>query len=126
MTHRPLRDGTPVTNNHVPYYLALEVMSDAWAIAIFTACAGVMAPNELGVVHVTSDFARELFVGEATVDVTLQKLGTTSMTLLLTLSQDGHQAAVMTAVLARVDPLRLKSVPFTPAQRAALETLKSA
>jgi acyl-CoA thioesterase FadM len=125
MTHRPSRDGTPVATTHVPYYLALEVMSDAWAIAIFTACDGVMQPNELGVVHVTCDFGRELFVGEATVDVSLQSLGTSSMTLSLTLSQHGHQAAAMTAVLARVDPLRLTSVPLTPAQRTALETLTS-
>lgn len=101
-------------------------MSDAWARAIFDTCADVMRPDELGVVHVTSDFSHELFVGEATVEVTVQRIGTSSMTLLLTLSQDGRQAAVMTAVLARVDPLRLRSVPLTAAQRSALATLTAA
>jgi acyl-CoA thioesterase FadM len=119
-----MRDGRPVPTNHVPYYLAHEAMSDAWNRAIFTACEGVMAPNELGVVHVSSDFSRELFVGEVSIEVHVEQLGNSSITVKLALAQYDRPAATMTAVLARVDPLRQHSVPLTDAQRSALETLQ--
>lgn len=58
--------------------------------------------------------------------VTLNRIGTTSLTLLITLHQDGVQAAELTVVLVHLDSSRLNSAPWSPAQIAALETLRSA
>jgi len=123
ITHRPTRDGQQVTTAHVPYYLALEMMAEAWGMAIADACQDVDGPHELGVVHVTGDFAHEVFVGEAVIDVSLEKVGTSSLTFAIELAQGGQTAARITAVVAQVDPTRRRSVPFSIEQRAALELL---
>jgi acyl-CoA thioesterase FadM len=123
LTHRPTRDGQPVRGNHVPYYLALEMVSEAWGRAIVDFCGAALSPMDLAVVGVTSDFWRELFVGDAEVDVALDRIGTSSVTFRCRLSQDGEQAATVTAVLCRVNAGRTKSVPLSEAQRTALEPL---
>jgi acyl-CoA thioesterase FadM len=126
ITHPPMRDGGVITSAHVPFFLALEAMADAWANALADHCSGVLAPTDLGVVHVDSDFAHEVFVGEVTIDVDLEKVGTSSLTFRVTLTQGGRRAAVMTTVLARVDSTRLHALPLSDAQRAALGTLSLA
>lgn len=123
LTHRPTRDGQQVTSAHVPFYLAMEMMAEAWGRAVNGACDGVLQAGDLGVVHVTSDFGREVFVGEAVIDVTLQHIGTSSLTFQLRLTQADELAVRTTAVVAQVDPSRKYAVPFSIEQRAALELL---
>lgn len=123
LTHRPTRDGQQVTSTHVPFYLAMETMAEAWGRAIDSNCEGVLRAGDLGVVHVTSDFGREVFVGEALVEVDLQQIGTASLTFGLRLTQHGELAVRTTVVVAQVDPTRKHSVPFSIEQHAALEVL---
>jgi acyl-CoA thioesterase FadM len=123
LTHRPTRDGKQIRVSHVPYYLALEMMAEAWASAIDATCEGVLKPSDLGVVHVTSDFSREVFIGDSVIDVALTKIGVTSLTFHVELAQEGQKAATLTAVLAQVDPTRTYAVPLSDEQREALEGL---
>ena len=121
MTHRPGRDGTTPTTRHVPFYLAMETASDAWQLALQQYCAPAIAPMDLAMVHVSSDFRRELFTGELTVDVTVRRIGTTSFTVGLALEQDGADAGLVEFVFALVDGGRAHAVPITAEQRAVLE-----
>jgi acyl-CoA thioesterase FadM len=124
VTHRPDREGTVASSSHVPFYLALEITSQAWAAALAATCAGVLEPTELAVVNVTSDYRRELFVGEVSFDVTLKSFGVSSLTFGIELSQFGHSAATVSTTLVRVDANREHSVPFSTAQRDGLEELR--
>src|SRR5260370_38145835 len=64
VTRPPPRDGPPVTSSHVPFYLALEAAADAWAMTLGEHCGDLLSPMAMAVVNVTSNFRRELFVGE--------------------------------------------------------------
>jgi acyl-CoA thioesterase FadM len=123
ITHRPERDGAPVTMAHVPFFLALEVASDAWSRAVRELCAPALSMSDLAVVHVESDFRREMFTGELTVDVAVQEIGRASITVRAELTQDGSSTGAVTFVFARVDAGRLGSVPLAPDQRRVLEAL---
>jgi acyl-CoA thioesterase FadM len=123
LTHRPTRDGQLIQSRHVPYYLALEMVSEAWGTAIVEHCGDALSPRDLAVVGVVSDFWRELFVGDALVDVTLESIGTTSVRFVCTLSQDAEPAATITATLCRVNDGRTKSVPLSEEQRSRLAPL---
>jgi len=119
--HPPARDGRPVTSTHVPFYLALELASDAWAMTLGEHCADLLSPMDMAVVNVTSNFRRELFVGEIAVEVSLKRIGSSSVTFLLELFQAGY--SVVDFVVVQVDVPRLHAVPLTPAQRVALQTI---
>jgi acyl-CoA thioesterase FadM len=123
VTHPPPRDGPPVTSRHVPFYLALEAAADAWAMTLGEHCGDLLSPMAMAVVNVTSNFRRELFVGEIAVEVSLKRIGTSSVTFLLELFQGGHAAGIVDFVVVQVDFLRVHPVPLTPAQRAALQTI---
>jgi len=123
ITNSPTRDGRPVTSRHIPFYVALETAADAWTIALSEFCAATLLPTDVAVVHVTSDFRHELFVGEVTVDVSLQRVGTSSITFVMELIQSGRSAGTIEFVVAQVDQSRIHAVALTPAQRAALETI---
>ncbi len=123
VTHPPPRDGPPVTSRHVPFYLALEAAADAWAMTLGEHCGDLLSPMAMAVVNVTSNFRRELFVGEISVEVSLKRIGTSSVTFLLELFQGGHAAGTVDFVVVQVDFLRVHPVPLTPAQRAALQTI---
>lgn len=123
ITNRPERDGSTLDSNHVTHYVAIEVAADAWAIALAEACADLLGPSDLAVVHVDCDFERELFVGEVDVEVTLVDVGSSSLRFAIDLSQAGRHAGTVRTVLCRVGPHRIHSVPLSDAQRAALESL---
>lgn len=123
ITHRPERDGTAVAGSHVPFYLALEVASDAWRRTVGERCAPVLTMTDLAVVHVEADFSREMFTGELTVDVSVQRIGRTSVTVRAELAQAGASTGAVTIVFARVDAARVVSLPLTPEQRPFLEAL---
>lgn len=121
--HPPARDGQPVTSNHVPFYLALELAADAWEKTLGEHCGDLLSPTDMAVVNVTSNFRHELFVGEIGVEVTLKRIGNSSVTFLLELFQSGRSAGTVDFVVVQVDLPRLHAVPLTPAQRAALQAI---
>ncbi|MCW2548976.1 MAG: hypothetical protein JWN96_3436, partial [Mycobacterium sp.] len=120
ISHPPTRDGLPNADRHVPFYLALEAAADGWALALEEFCGGLLKPSDVAVVHVTSNFRREIFVGPVNVDVTLTSIGTSSISFMLELVQGGHSAGSVRLVVAKVDPLRLEAVPLTSDEAAAL------
>jgi acyl-CoA thioesterase FadM len=123
VTHPPSRDGPPATSRHVPFYLALEAAAEAWAMSLGEHCGDLLSPMAMAVVNVTSNFRRELFVGEIGVEVSLKRIGTSSVTFLLELFQGGQSVGTVHFVVVQVDFLRVHAVPLTPAQRAALQTI---
>ena len=56
-------------------------------------------------------------------EVALKRIGTSSVTFLLELSQAGHRAGTVDLVVAQVDAGRAHAVPLSPAQRAALQAI---
>ena len=120
---RPRRDGTTPTTRHVPFHLAIEVASDAWQLALQQYCVPEIAPMDLAMVHVSSDFRRELFTGELTVDIEVRRIGTTSFTVALALEQDDADAGECEFVFALVDASRTAATAIRPAQRAVLEKM---
>ncbi len=126
MTHRPLRDGSIINERHVPFYLALETAADAWLLSMREHCAGVLEPQDVAVVHVASDFRRELFTGAVEVEVALHRIGRSSITFLMEVVQAGRRAATITFVVARVDPSRVHSMAVSTDERAALQTIPTA
>jgi acyl-CoA thioesterase FadM len=121
LTHRPMRDGTPVTSRHVPYFLAAEVLAQAWARTLSGLGPGLLTSKDVAVVHASFDFGRELFTGTATFGVVVEKVGSTSIRFGLTIHQGGHLAATGTTTVVHTDEARTRSIPLSPAQRAALE-----
>ncbi|MFC0453597.1 acyl-CoA thioesterase [Rhodococcus jostii] len=120
-------DAPASVSRHVPFYCAHEAAGAAWSRALVEACGDLLDPvTQIAVVNVVSNFGRELFTGDADVTVTLDRIGGTSLTLRITLEQDGVQAAELTVVLVHLDSSRLSSAPWSPAQIDALETLRSA
>jgi acyl-CoA thioesterase FadM len=86
-------------------------------------CGDLLSPTDMAVVNVTSNFGREIFVGEIAVEVTLKRIGTSSVAFLLELFQGGHSAGTVDFVVVQVDLPRVHPVPLTPTQRAALRTI---
>lgn len=111
------------TYAHVPFYLAHEATTDAWLLAMEQYCAPLLAPMDIAVVHVESDFSRELLVGELSVGVAVRRIGTRSFTAAFTLEQDGAAAGTCEIVFAIVGTARTAAAEITDAQRAALERL---
>lgn len=120
LQHPQQPDGSRLASAHVPFYLALQVMSDAWMALLHELTGDVLTPLDLAVVKVDAVFRREVFVGEAQFEPSLQRVGSSSLTFDVHLVQDGEPAGRLTIVLARVDAVRKTSVPLTDEQRALL------
>jgi acyl-CoA thioesterase FadM len=114
-----------VSSRHVPYYLALEVVSLAWARTLLDLGPGLLTSKEVAVVNAQFDFSRELFTGSATFGVAVQNVGSTSITFGLTIQQDGQLAARGSTTVVRTDEARTRSIELSPQQRAALEAVAS-
>lgn len=123
LQHRPHRDGSVPTSAHVPFYLAHETVSDAWLLAMEQYCVPVLRPADIAVVHVESDFHRELFTGELTVDLAVRRIGRRSFTVSFLLEQDGASAGSSEITFAVVDAGRTAAIDIQDAQRSALEGL---
>jgi acyl-CoA thioesterase FadM len=123
LTHRPQRDGSSVVSRHVPYYLAAEVFSDAWAQTLVDLGSGVLTAKDVAVVNAHFDFSREVFTGVATIVVSIEKLGVSSIRFGLQLEQDGRQAATGSTTVVQTDRDRTRAIPLTEQQRAALESV---
>ena len=105
-------DAPASVSRHVPFYCAHEAAGAAWSRALVEACGDLLDPvTQTAVVSVVSNFGRELFTGDADVVVALDRIGTTSLTLLITLHQDGVPAAELTVVLVHLDSSRVNSAP---------------
>ncbi|GAB86624.1 hypothetical protein GORBP_077_00510 [Gordonia rubripertincta NBRC 101908] len=123
ISHRPERDGTVPASAHVPFYLAMEYSSDAWNSLLVDTCGAPLPARDLGVVDVTAQFNRELFVGDVCAETGLIRLGVSSLGFRVVLYQEDVVCAVITIVLARLAPDRKRSTPLTAEQRTALETI---
>ncbi len=121
MSHRPAREGEPQPQGHVPAYLAMEYLTEAYHCALDQWCKDALTPREMAIVHLDADFRREVFVGDGEFDVLAVRVGRTSLTLEITMRQAGADAVVATMVLAHVSPGRAGSSPFREDQRALLE-----
>jgi acyl-CoA thioesterase FadM len=124
LTHRPLRDGSAVASDHVPYYLAAEVFSDAWAQTLADLGPGVLAAKDVAVVNAHFDFAHEVFTGPAVVGVEVEQVGRTSIRFGLQLEQDGRVAATGSTTVVRTDEDRTRPLPLSQRQRSALQAVR--
>jgi acyl-CoA thioesterase FadM len=108
---------------HIPFDGALGYAQTAWAQAIRATCGGVLVPPNMGIVNVNADFRRELFEGPAVFDVTLERMGTSSLTFVVEISQFGAPAATARLTYVRVDEQRTTSLPLTEQHRVSLQPL---
>jgi acyl-CoA thioesterase FadM len=108
----------------VPYYLAAEVFSDAWARTLADLGPGVLTARDVAVVGAQFDYSHEVFTGTAVVTVEVQKVGGSSIRFVLQLEQDGRVAAVGTTTVARTDEGRTRAIPLSEEQRAALAAVR--
>ena len=123
ITHRPERDGSVPTSAHVPFYLVMEYSADAWTSLLDDTCGGLLTAFDLGVVDVSAQFTRELFVGDARAEASLVQLGLSSLSFRVVIYQQGIGGVFITIVLARLAPGRTRSTPLTAEQRTALESI---
>jgi acyl-CoA thioesterase FadM len=124
LTHRPERDGTVKTSAHAPFFLTLEWAMWAWISTLDLAGSDELTAGNFALVNLNTDYRREIFTGEADFDVTLERIGTSSIGLTVQLTQHSQLAATIKIVMAKVSRDRSESIPFTPAQRELLEKLQ--
>jgi acyl-CoA thioesterase FadM len=125
ISHRPNREGEHGGGAHVPVFLAIEFLMHAYHRALTQWCGSALTAQEMVIVKVTGDFGREVFVGNAQFDVSIAALGTSSLTVSVSLSQGDVPAVGATLILVRVAPDRVHSQPFTDEQRSLLELARS-
>jgi acyl-CoA thioesterase FadM len=123
ITHRPERDGSVPDFAHVPYFLAVEVAADAWRSALENRCPVLMSAASIAAVHVTADFAAELFTGEAVVRSRVEGIGRSSFTAVVDILQNGVLGAVVATRLVKVDSTRTRSIALTQTEREALQAV---
>ncbi|MFZ2177205.1 MAG: thioesterase family protein [Rhodococcus sp. (in: high G+C Gram-positive bacteria)] len=117
-------DASEAMQRHVPFYWVHRAVGQAWVRALVDACGDVLDPVSGTVaVNVSSNFRHELFVGDSDIEVVLEKIGTSSITVGVAVSQEDVLAAEVTAVLVHIDSGRGQAAPWSPAQVAALESL---
>jgi acyl-CoA thioesterase FadM len=121
LSHRPGREGEPAPDGHVPAYLAMEYVTEAYHRGLREWCGEVLTPHEMAIVRIEADFRREVFVGQAEFETLLVRVGRSSITLSVLLRQSGRDAVAATVVLAHVAEGRASASPFSGAQRALLE-----
>jgi len=125
MTHRPERNGELSSVSHAPFNLPLEMVMYGWVSALERTENDRLTAANLAVVNLTADYAREMHVGETVIDVELERIGGSSLTFAIAVSQAGHPAATVRVVLVRVDPeARGASVRFSPEERETLQRLQ--
>jgi acyl-CoA thioesterase FadM len=121
LTNRLAGDPDLAMGGHMPFFEILRASARAYAAALVSLSDGLISARDMALVNLNSDFRGEMFAGEAVFDVAVQRLGSSSVTLAMELSQQNRPAAAITVVLVHVDERRGHSVPFSAAQRAALE-----
>ncbi|WP_341264524.1 hotdog domain-containing protein [Gordonia hydrophobica] len=90
---------------------------------LVSTCGDLLSAGDLGVVDVSAQFTRELFVGDVRAEASLIRLGVSSVSFRVVIYQEEMAGADITIVLARLADGRTRSTPLSPEQRAALETI---
>lgn len=109
---------------HVPHYCALEAATHVWNRVLVDAFDGELDPvTDIALVNVNSNFAGELFTEDAEIEVTVAKVGTTSVTLRVEIVQGGTRAADLSVTLVQVADGRTAARPWSPRQIAWLDAL---
>lgn len=119
-TPGPVPDSS-VTEEHVPFWAVLQSVGSATQQCLAERDPALAALN-MAVVSVQSTFKREIFSGAAQLDVSIESVGSSSVTVDTYVRQSGHTAAVVRTVMVQVDPQRHVSVPLDEHHRVALQT----
>ena len=109
--------------DHIAAYMVMELATRAWIRFLTDGTAGVFDSEKTAAVTMTTDFRSELLAGDIDVDLELNKIGNTSITLSFDVGKNGMVCASGTVVLAKVGAGRMHSVPIDAAERTALERL---
>lgn len=122
MTQRSGYGGVPGRpGEHLSWIDVLEPAYDAWtAVLNATGRDDLRMPN-FAVAHLASDFRREMFRTTLHYDVTVERIGNSSLTIRLDLTQGGVDTGTIRIVIVRIAPGREASAGFTAEQREALE-----
>ena len=123
LTHRPTRDGEVVKTAHMPGHTVLELSNHALIAALKDACGTELDPMTLAVVGLSAEFGKEAFVGDTEWDVTISRIGSSSMTVEIDVLQGGERVVHLSQTFVRTSADRTGSQPFSPEQREGLSTL---
>jgi acyl-CoA thioesterase FadM len=126
MTHRPERDGTTWESSHATFFLIAETAMQAWVSALAEAGTPDLSARCFVVANLTTDYRREMHTEPATFDVTFDRIGNTSITLSMQVTQRGEVTATIRVVLVRVRRERSESTRFSGEEREILNRLQSA
>jgi acyl-CoA thioesterase FadM len=126
MTNRPERDGTIRKSPHAAFFLIQEMAMYAWIDALAAAGNDALSAQHFAVVNIVADYGREMFTEEVTFDVSLERVGNSSLTLVIEATQRGERGATVRVVLVRVDGGRSQSTRFTPEEQSILAGLRQA
>jgi acyl-CoA thioesterase FadM len=110
--------------SHLPFFSALAVASDAWGAALDRTGRDDLHIRHFAVVSVAADFGREMFHAPLEIELTVEKVGSSSVTLVSSFRQHGAPTGTVRAVLVRISPDRGTSLALSAEQREALTALQ--
>jgi acyl-CoA thioesterase FadM len=118
--HRPQHDGTVWETPHLAFYEVLEAVAQANRELLESTGRPDLTLQNFALVHVSSDFRHEMFVGELVIRATVTQVGSSSVTVEALLIQNGRETGRVRSVLVHVSSDRAGSVSLTDEQREAL------
>ncbi|QTI70936.1 hypothetical protein [Gordonia polyisoprenivorans] len=122
MTRRSGYGGVPgQPGEHLTWLDVLEPAYDAWTTVLDATGRDDLRMPNFAVANLTSDFRREMFRTTLDYDVTLERIGNSSLALRLDVTQGGADTGTIRIVIVRIAPGRGASAGFTTDQRDALE-----
>lgn len=113
-----------IDSPHLAFYEVLGVVSLTWGEVLESTGRRDLAIRNFAVVNVISDFRHENFVGQLTIDVGVERIGTSSLTLKASTVQTDRETGQVRATLVHLNSDRTASVPLTNEQRDALELIQ--
>jgi acyl-CoA thioesterase FadM len=125
LTHRPERDGTVWESSHATFFLIVETAMQAWISALDQAGTAALSAWRFAVANLNVDYRRQMHTEAATFDVTFERIGNSSITLSILVTQREELTATISVVLVRVGGLRAESADFSADERKILERLQS-
>jgi acyl-CoA thioesterase FadM len=126
LTHRPERDGTVWESSHATFFLIVETAMQAWISALAEAGTPALSAWRFAVANLNVDYRRQMLTEAATFDVTFERIGNSSITLSMQVTQRDELTASINVVLVRVGGVPAESADFSPEERETLERLQSA
>ncbi|WP_141216169.1 MULTISPECIES: hypothetical protein [Nocardiaceae] len=121
LSHRPTREGSTITEAHVPAYLALELATTAYADALSHFTNGLLTGEDVVIAQIEASFGHELLVGNVDVDVVLRNVGRSSLGMEVTLAQNAYPRSSFAFELVHLVDGRSAAIPGKP--RDILESL---